>query len=112
MSSHKHRGARLPHLGGKGSTEEIGAKGDSSLICLSSLFDIHKVVTLFGDFNLCVRRNPVVPPISPSSAYLLNISAVRVAADTLTSVYNLIPVQNPSPVASPASTYGLSTAPT
>lgn len=110
MAAHRHRGAKLPHLGSKGSVERIGAKSDSSFVGVGSLiYEIAQYPELIGEYHLCQIQNEVLVA-QLQSIETLSIAAVRVSATILASAYSMQQVQNPQLTASPTSAYSLSQA--
>lgn len=111
MATHKHRGARLPHLGGKGSINAVGADAKSSFIGVSmpAEIEIRKEANIFSDYNLCALDSESLVATMASLA-TLSIGTMRLTATGLTSVGSLCQRDKSGIIASPSSVYDLSEA--
>jgi len=108
----KYRGAELPHLGGKGSSEHRGARASSALLgaWMPEVFEIKKEANILSDYNMCSLQNPSPIAVLTSSLAVLSIGEIRIVANVTSTISQMLQFWNPSHVAQPTSVYSLSQA--
>lgn len=72
--------------------------------------ELRKEANIFSTYNLCSSVPVEELIVTLTSVFTLSIVEVRLVATGLTSVYILYNFENPKQIASPTSTYNLSTA--